>query len=137
MFTISAKGIYGLTAMAELGLHYYSAPTQIKDIAERHQIPQHYLEQILVVLKKAGFVESYRGAQGGYALAKDPSRIQVIDVLSHLEGPLEVVPEAKRGGMLGFFWDQLDGKLREMLAKSLEDLLLEKKQQEQKFIYTI
>ena len=123
--------------MAELGLQYYRGPIQIKDIAERHQIPQHYLEQILVVLKKAGFVESYRGAQGGYSLAEDPSRIQLMEVLAQLEGPLEVVSETKRDGMLGFFWEQVDSKLREALDKTLEDLLLEKKQQEQKFIYTI
>lgn len=137
VFTVSAKGIYGLTAMAELGLQYHSGPTQIRDIAERHNIPQHYLEQILVVLKKAGFVESYRGAQGGYALAKDPSRIQIQDVLSQLEGALEIVPEGKRGGMLAFFWEGLHDELKEQLDKTLEDILLEQQRQAQKFTYSI
>jgi Rrf2 family cysteine metabolism transcriptional repressor len=123
--------------MAELGLRYHTGPTQIKDIAERHQIPQHYLEQILVVLKKAGFVESFRGAQGGYALAMDPSRIRVQDVLSQLEGALEIVAEGKRGGMLAFFWESLHDSLQQQLDKTLEDLLLEKQRQEQKFTYSI
>lgn len=137
VFTVSAKGIYGLTAMAELGLQYHSGPTQIKDIAERHNIPQHYLEQILVVLKKAGFVESFRGAQGGYALAMDPSRIRVQEVLAQLEGALEIVPEGKRGGMLAFFWQGLYDSLKQELDKTLEDILLEKQRQAQKFTYSI
>lgn len=137
VFTVSAKGIYGLTAIAELGLQYQSGPTQIKDIAERHNIPQHYLEQILVVLKKAGFVESYRGAQGGYALAKDPSRIRIQEVLAQLEGALEIVPEGKRGGMLAFFWEDLYDGLKQQLDKTLEDILLEQQRQAQKFTYSI
>ena len=68
MFSLSAKGVYGLTALLDLAAHRSRPSVQIRDIAERHSIPQHYLEQILVALKKAGYVTSFRGAQGGYAL---------------------------------------------------------------------
>ncbi len=123
MFTVTARGIYGLAAVVELGLCYQQGPKQIKDIAAAHDIPQHYLEQILVILKKAGVVESFRGAQGGYALARQPSAIAILEVLTLLEGKLEVLPEQKQSNMLNFFWNGLETVIREHLDKTLEDLL--------------
>ena len=137
MFTISAKGVYGLTATVELALNYKSGPIQIRDIASSHGIPQHYLEQILVLLKKAGFVESYRGAQGGYALAREPRLIPLADLLATLEGRLEIVAEDKRNGTLAFFWSRLESSLTELLDLTLEDLLQDKMRHEQSFVYTI
>ncbi len=137
MFTLSAKGTYGLTALLELGLNRNKGSVQIRDIAERHGIPQHYLEQILVVLKKAGFVESFRGAQGGYALAKDPDSISVLEVLSRLEGRLEVAAESRRGGALGFFWDEIERQLYQTLDRSLGDLMREKSSRERQIDYVI
>jgi Rrf2 family cysteine metabolism transcriptional repressor len=66
MFTISAKAAYGIYAMLELTKHYHIGSIQIKDIAEAQKIPQHYLEQLLVTLRKAGLVKSFRGTNGGY-----------------------------------------------------------------------
>ena len=137
MFTISAKGVYGLTATVELALNYKSGPIQIRDIASGHGIPQHYLEQILVVLKKAGFVESFRGAQGGYRLAREPRLINVQDLLTALEGRLEIVNEDKRNGGLDFFWSELEHAVAAQLDRTLEDLLQEKQRRERSFIYTI
>ncbi len=137
MFTLSAKGTYGLTALMELGLNRNKGSVQIRDIAVRHGIPQHYLEQILVVLKKAGFVESFRGAQGGYALAQDPDSISVLDVLSRLEGKLEVAAESRRDGVLGFFWDEIERSLRKALNLSLGDLMREKSSRDRQADYVI
>lgn len=137
MFTLSAKGTYGLTALMELGLNRNKGSVQIRDIAERHGIPQHYLEQILVVLKKAGFVESFRGAQGGYALAQDPDSISVLEVLSRLEGRLEVAAESRRDGVLGFFWDEIERSLRQALDLSLGDLMREKSSRDRQVDYVI
>ena len=137
MFTISAKGVYGLTATVALAHSYKSGPVQIRDIATAHAIPQHYLEQILVQLKKAGFVESYRGAQGGYALAREPRQIQVAELLAALEGRLEVVAEDKRDGALGFFWMRLESSIAQLLDLTLEELLQDKMRSEQSFVYTI
>jgi Rrf2 family cysteine metabolism transcriptional repressor len=125
MFSLSAKGVYGLTALMELGARRSRGSVQIRDLATRHAIPQHYLEQILVVLKKAGYVESYRGAQGGYALARDPDSILVSDVLTLLEGKLEIVRNSRNEGVLSFFWDDLQQALSKPLARSLGDLLRE------------
>jgi len=137
VFTISAKGIYGLTAVLELADHYRQGTMQIRDIAEAHSIPQHYLEQILVILKKGGIVESQRGSQGGYRLARNPSGIMVIDILTLLEGKLEIVSDPTKERQLDFFWGGLDRAVREQLSVTLEDLMLAKQQRDQQFVYTI
>lgn len=123
--------------MIELGLNHGGDPIQIKDIAQTHKIPQHYLEQLLVLLKKRGLVESYRGAQGGYAVASHPSHISVLEILSCLDGKIEVIPEHKKNNSVAFFWDGLQHALEEYLDVSLEDLLLKQQDSEGKFIYTI
>ena len=137
MFALSAKGTYGLTALMELGLQRNKGSVQIRDISQKHGIPQHYLEQILVILKKAGFVESFRGAQGGYALARDPDSISVRDALSRLEGRLEVVAEARREGILEFFWDEIERTLEKTLDRSLGDLMREKATRDRQIDYVI
>jgi len=137
LFTISARGIYGLTAVTELAINYNGNPMQIKDISEINDIPRHYLEQLLVVLKKAGITESVRGSRGGYILAKPPSEIKVLDVFTCLEGKLEVVPEDKREGMLSFFWNTLEKKIISLLDMSLEELVLKKQAFEKQLIYHI
>ena len=137
MFRISAKGVYGLTAVLELGLNRSRGALQIRDIAEAHGIPQHYLEQLLVNLKRAGFVKSFRGSQGGYALAEPPSRIKVHDVLACLEGKLEVVSEQYFDGALEFYWRRIEKQLMKVLDISLEELILEKQHAGKQFTYSI
>ncbi len=137
MFTVSAKAIYGLCAMTELGQNGNSGLVQIKDIAQAHNIPQHYLEQLLVLLKKAGLVESFRGAQGGYALARTPSQIKIADILACLDGRVEVLPDHKRNNAILFFWEGLQRLLEGYLDASLEDLLLKRQDADGKFIYNI
>ncbi|MEW5815970.1 MAG: Rrf2 family transcriptional regulator [Spirochaetota bacterium] len=137
MFTISAKGVYGLTAVLELALSQNRGAVQIRDIAEAHDVPQHYLEQLLVILKKAGLVKSLRGARGGYMLAKTPSQIKVFDVLACLEGELEIVARRHRRGALNFFWDKLENELFGLLDMSLEELILERQRAAKQLIYNI
>lgn len=122
MFTITAKGAYGLTALLDLCGTHSSGPRQIKDIAQAYNIPQHYLEQILVALKKGGIVESYRGAQGGYALARPPAQISVLEALSQLEGKLELLPDQRKDTPLLFFWTGLESTIANALDRSLESL---------------
>ncbi|ABO49301.1 transcriptional regulator, BadM/Rrf2 family [Desulforamulus reducens MI-1] len=85
---LSTKGHYGLKAMFDLAMHYGSEPIPLKVVAERQNISEHYLEQLIAVLRKVGLVKSIRGAQGGYILAKPPSDIKVGDVVRALEGPI-------------------------------------------------
>ena len=123
--------------MIELGLNRSAGPMQIKDIARAHGIPQHYLEQLLVLLKKSGLVESFRGAQGGYALAVEPAKIAVGDILSCLDGKVEVIPDHKKENSVAFFWEGLRRCIEEHLSITLEELLLRLQDAKGRFIYTI
>jgi Rrf2 family protein len=89
---ISTKGDYGIRALIELAHHYGDArPTQSSEIAARQKVPESYLEQLLTTLRKAGFIRSVRGPQGGHALIRDPRVLRVSDVIEALEGSILVV----------------------------------------------
>ena len=89
---ISSKGDYGLRALVDLAQHFdASTPVQVKDIARRQHIPEEYLGQLMVGLRRAGLVHSVRGAAGGYVLAHPPAEITVAQVLETLEGSLALV----------------------------------------------
>ena len=85
---LSTRGRYGLKAMFDLALNYGDGPISLTSIAERQAISVNYLEQLISPLRKAMLVESVRGAQGGYMLAKSPNEITVGVILTTLEGPL-------------------------------------------------
>jgi Rrf2 family cysteine metabolism transcriptional repressor len=137
MFTISAKAAYGIYAMLELTKQYHIGSIQIKDIAEAQKIPQHYLEQLLVILRKAGLVKSFRGTNGGYSLAKHPSQIVVSKIFTALEGPISVLREQVPRGGIDFFWQKMENKLNDILDCSLEELYNQKQEHQNNFIYTI
>lgn len=86
---ISSKCDYGLRAMIELA-HRYGEPRLIQssEIAARQRVPESYLEQLLTGLRRAGFIRSVRGPQGGHALLRDPREIRVAEVVEVLEGPI-------------------------------------------------
>lgn len=88
---ISTRGHYGLKAMFDLAQHYGTTPVPLKSIAERQNLSVQYLEQLIAMLRKAGLVKSFRGAQGGYMLADNPTQITVGDVIRALEGPVAPV----------------------------------------------
>jgi Rrf2 family protein len=94
---ISAKGEYAIKAMLDLALHYGRGLTPIQEIAGRQGIPQRYLEQVLLLLKRAGFLRSKRGSAGGYHLLRLPHEISVGAVLRAMEGSLEKVESGPRG----------------------------------------
>lgn len=88
---ISTKGRYGLTIMMDLATHYGQGPIPLKRIAERHDLSEHYLEQLVAPLRNAGLVRSIRGAYGGYKLSKTPEEITAGEVIRVLEGPISPV----------------------------------------------
>ncbi len=83
---ISVKGEYALLAVLDLALQKPGEPVKIGGIARRRGIPRKFLELILASLKQGGFLESRRGAEGGYLLARHPSAITVGEILRHVEG---------------------------------------------------
>ena len=87
---ISTKGRYALRMMLDFALHPGEC-TKIKDVAARQQISEKYLEQIVTILNRAGYVRSVRGAQGGYYLSKDPSEYTIGMILRTVEGSIAPV----------------------------------------------
>jgi len=86
---ISSKGDYGIRALIELAHHYGEVrPTQSGEIAARQKIPESYLEQLLTTLRRAGFIRSVRGPQGGHALVREPGELPVSEVIEVLEGAI-------------------------------------------------
>lgn len=88
---ISTKGRYALRVMLDLASNNTGEYIKVKSIADRQGISEKYLEQIIAVLNKAGYVKSVRGAQGGYKLAKAPSYYTVGMILRLTEGSLSPV----------------------------------------------
>jgi Rrf2 family protein len=93
---ITYKGDYALKAMLDLALHYNNGLVTIPVLAVRADIPIKFLEQVLLDLKRGGFVESRRGKIGGYLLAKAPSQIKIGEVIRFIDGPVEPIACAER-----------------------------------------
>lgn len=148
---ISTRGEYGLRAMLDLAQHYGRGPIALKQIADRQQVSEHYLEQLMGALRKAGLVTSVRGAQGGYQLAAPPEDTFIGDVLRVLEGSVEIQFDNHRclgGGRrylamyaTRYLWRELNGRILDLLESlSLADLLaLAEKEQaaESGYVYHI
>lgn len=123
---LSKKGEYALRAMVDLSLNYKKGSVQIHEISEREKIPEKFLEQILLELKKAGLLQSKRGAGGGYSLIKPPAEITLAQVIRIIDGalaPLGCVskwahiscPEEKNCGLYSVMLE-----VRNAIAKILE-----------------
>ncbi len=88
---VSTKGDYGIRALVELGLHFGEGTIQSAEIAARQHIPEPYLDQLLTSLRRAGFIRSVRGPQGGHELIHEPSEIHMREVVEALEGSLSPI----------------------------------------------
>ncbi len=88
---ISTKSRYAVRAMIELALHYEKGPLQLKEIARRQDLSEKYLEQIMHPLRTKGLVYSQKGSQGGYCLARPPRDINMLHIVSTMEGSITPV----------------------------------------------
>ena len=88
---ITFKGDYALKTVLDIALNYNGELATIPDMSHRLDIPKKFLEQILLDLKKGGFVNSKRGKEGGFYLAKPPSEIRLGDVVRFIDGPIEPI----------------------------------------------
>lgn len=85
---VSTRGEYGVRAMVALAHAYGQGSMSITEIAKVSSVPAAYLEQLIAPLRRAGLVESKRGAHGGYVLSREPSAIKIGDVYRVMEGPV-------------------------------------------------
>ena len=107
---ISVKGEYALQAVFDLATQKPGIPIKIADIARRQKIPQKFLELILASLKQGGFVESRRGAEGGYLLARPAASITAGEVIRYVEGKKTSRNGAKKvvGSPFSDMWRRVD-----------------------------
>ena len=131
---ISTKGRYGLRAILDLAAYGQEQPVALSAIALRQKISAGYLEQLMTPMKKAGLVQSSRGARGGYTLARDPRKIIVGDIFRALEGPLALtscIDEAEEKACYlqescgsRFIWEEIQQAISRVLSSyTLADLL--------------
>jgi Rrf2 family protein len=95
---LSTKGRYALRAMLDLAQHYDKGLIMVKDVAKRQGVSERYLEHLFLSLKKAGLVNSIRGARGGFILSRPPVEITLNDIVRVSEGSLALVDCAADAG---------------------------------------
>jgi Rrf2 family protein len=93
---ISQKGLYALQAMMMLARHHNQGAIKIREIAYEEDLPEKFLELILLELKNARMVESVRGAKGGYQLRRDPAEIRLSEIMRLIDGPLAPFADAEQ-----------------------------------------
>ncbi len=91
---LSARGEYACLALIDLSKRFNQGYVKIENICDRNNIPRKFLEQILLVLNRAGYLSSKRGSSGGYMLKKNPSNICVAEIVRLMDGPLAPVGSA-------------------------------------------
>ena len=130
---ISTKGRYSLRILLDIALHADKAPVPVKEIAGRQNISEKYLEQIISLFNKAGYVKSIRGAQGGYLLTKAPSEYTVGMILRLAEGSIAPVfcvdesaetCEKKETCVSAMLWQKISDAVNEVVDHTtLQDLI--------------
>jgi Rrf2 family transcriptional regulator, cysteine metabolism repressor len=120
LMNISVKGEYALHAIFDLALQKFGEPIKIAEIAKRQRIPQKFLELILAGLKQGGFVESRRGAEGGYLLARIPEAITVGQVMRYVEGAKSSKPARKQSTADPFTetWRRVDQAVSDVIDQT-------------------
>ncbi len=122
MIGISSKTIYAVAALEELGRSSDRKVLKIKEIAANANIPQNFLEQILLELKKQGLLSSIKGAHGGYKLAKDLKDITLKDVVIILESDIFSNNSQTDNPGLKLFWDDLRSNVSQVFEIPLSEL---------------
>lgn len=132
---VSTKAQYGMRALVEVALGG-SEPTSLKTVADRQLLSQQYLEQIFAVLRRAGIVESVRGAHGGYRVARPLEEIDTLEVVELLEGsvaPVSCIVDAANCVRVGMcstesLWRRVDAAVRQVLrSTTLADLVQQRR----------
>lgn len=126
---LTTRGHYSVKALLDLSLQPRHQPASVKAIAQRQDLPAPYLEKLLIEMRRAGLVESIRGAQGGYRLARPPGQISLGQILESVGESVDPLPhhspeaEQAEDWVTHTVWQRLHEKMKEALYSiSLEDL---------------
>lgn len=139
---ISTKGRYGLRILADIALHGGEKPRLIREISKSQNLSQKYVGRLIIELRKKGFLQSIRGAHGGYVLAKKPADITLLDILETMEGKMSVVacvacPKKCKRSASCFardVWAALNNDIKASLSKiTLADVMSKKGEEKTDF----
>jgi Rrf2 family cysteine metabolism transcriptional repressor len=124
---ISTRSRYGLKVMYELALKFVEQPVFLKEIARKHGISEKYLSKLVIPLRGVGLITSFRGAHGGYALARAPRTVTVREIVQVLEGDVAPATQPRKGSTSGeqHPTDEVWVLLEKTVARALEDVTLE------------
>ena len=114
---LSRKSEYACLAMIDLAEHYGAEPVNMTDLAKRKRIPKKYLEQILLMLKRTGYVKSTRGPGGGYGLARPPQRISLAEIIRLMDGALAPVESVSK-----YFYEHTPVEANKKLTRIFKDI---------------
>jgi Rrf2 family protein len=114
---LSKKSEYACLAMIDLSMHYDEEFIKIIDISTRWSIPKKFLEQILMMLKTSGYVRSKKGSEGGYQLAKDPSKINLAEIIRLIDGAIAPV-----GSVSVYFYENTPLEQHKKITSLLSDI---------------
>jgi Rrf2 family protein len=131
---ISQKGLYALQAIMTLGRQYGTETIKIRDIAMDSDLPEKFLELILLELKNARIVESVRGAKGGYRLRRSPSEIKLSEIIRLVDGPLApfgdadqlrslIVTDPDHRALYGVFLEVRDAAAKILESTTVADIV--------------
>jgi len=144
---ITYKGDYALKTILDLAAHFGNGPVAINDLSRRLDIPTKFLEQILLDLKRAHFVESRRGKIGGYSLAREPGQITLGEVVRFIDGPIEPIAcvDKKYSGchdagccVFRAVWNEVSNSTARIIDHlTFADLLKKSKKSSKAFTYQI
>jgi Rrf2 family cysteine metabolism transcriptional repressor len=138
---ISARCDYACRALLELSLHWPGkAPVHIQQISKNQEIPERYLVQILIQLKRLGLLTSSRGKEGGYNLAKSPEDIRLGEVMRAMGGDLLPITDSafRNGSVFVGIWKEVEGVMEDILGRvSFADISRKLTQKEKVIMYQI
>ncbi|HEB69031.1 MAG TPA: Rrf2 family transcriptional regulator [Desulfobulbus sp.] len=138
MLSLSAKSIYGLKATLYLAEHFGQGRLTIKEIATARAIPRQYLEQIFNQLGRAEIIRSVRGKYGGYQLARSPAKIPVSEIVTALEGSIELAPDTNEAvDVIHDLLKEAEQALSAVFSLSLAELVELSKKKRQILNFTI
>lgn len=132
--------------MLDLALHHGESPIPLKDVAERHQISEKYLWNLIGPLKTAGLINAVRGSYGGYSIARPPAEVNLKDIICAVEGPLCLVEcvrdpsicERAQTCVTRDIWCEVSGKILQVLeAITLQDMIDKQKSKKVGLSYAI
>lgn len=132
---VSVKGEYALAALFDLAAQRSEFPVKIAGIARRQKIPQKFLELILASLKQGGFVESKRGAEGGYLLSRSAAAISVGDVIRFVEGGKGTSRKRRKETPFSDLWQRADAAISSVIDRTtLEDLVRSWQERQNRYV---